>query len=153
MLQPHQKIKDHKKQVALIKFKKGKKKTKPKKWIHIQLMMSYKTSNPTKAIGNSLTWWPWYKQSAKNMYSVNSHDQFESTTFMWMNIVTIVDLNGYFPLPKNNIACKDKWGALYGYFKHVFDYMVGTSHNIKDWDLTPQEKATLNFPQHCNKHM
>jgi hypothetical protein len=95
-------------------------------------MMSYKASNPMKAIGNSLMWWPWYKQSANNMYNVNPKDQFESTTSMWRNIFTIVDLNGYFPLPRNNIACKDKWGAMYGYFKCVFDYMMGTSHNIKD---------------------
>jgi len=100
-------------------------------------MISYKANNPTKAIGNSLTWWPWYKQSAKNMYNLNPHDQFESTTSMWGNIVTIVDLNRYFPLPRKNIACKHKWGAFYGYFKCVFDYMVGTSHNIKKWDLTP----------------
>jgi hypothetical protein len=54
-----------------------------------------------------------------------------------------VDLNGYFPLPRNNIAYKDKRGAMYGYFKCMFDNMMGTSHNIKDWDLTSQEKATL----------
>jgi hypothetical protein len=69
------------------------------------------------------------------------------------NIAPIVDLNGCFPSPRNNIACKDKWGVMYGYFKCMFDYMMGTNHNIKDWDLTPQEKTTLNFPQHCNKHM
>jgi hypothetical protein len=41
--------------------------------------------------------------------------------------------------------CKDKWGAIYGYFKH-FDYMLNIGNNSEYWTLIPQEKTMFNLP-------
>jgi hypothetical protein len=48
--------------------------------------------------------------------------------------------------------CKDKWGAIYGYFKH-FDYMLNISNNSEYWILIPQEKTMFNLLGNNNKKM
>ncbi len=51
----------------------------------------------------------------------------------------------YSSLLKNGMACKDKWGVLYGDFIGLFAYINRTNHNTKYLDLTPQEKRALSF--------
>ncbi len=68
---------------------------------------------------------------------VDPCDEMETTTSKWKKIAQVVNATRHSTLPKNDMACKDKWGDVYGDFKHMFDYMTRTINNTKYWDLTP----------------
>jgi hypothetical protein len=51
-------------------------------------------------------------------------DQFENASCKWRKIADFVNANKHLSLPRNNVACKDKWGVVYRDFKHIFYYMV-----------------------------
>jgi hypothetical protein len=55
---------------------------------------------------------------------VNTMYQFESAICKWQKIVNSVNASRHSLLPKNSVVYKNKWGASYGNFKHIFDYMV-----------------------------
>jgi len=55
---------------------------------------------------------------------VNPKDQFESANCKWQKIVNSVNASMHSLLPKTSVAYKNKWGANYGNFKHIFYYMV-----------------------------
>jgi hypothetical protein len=50
---------------------------------------------------------------------VDSRDQFESASYKWWKIANLVNACEHLSLPKNNDACKDKWGTIYGDFKLI----------------------------------
>jgi len=67
---------------------------------------------------------------------VDPCDQMETTTWSkWKEIAQVVNVTRHSILPKNNMAYKDKGGAIYGDFKHMFDYMIGIFKNNEYWDL------------------
>ncbi len=45
--------------------------------------------------------------------------QFKDVKCKWQKIVDFVNASGHSPLPRNNDACKDNWGAIYRDFKCI----------------------------------
>jgi hypothetical protein len=61
------------------------------------------------------------------MDKVDLRDQFETTITKWKKIFAVVmnvDLSLHM---KNGLACKDKWGSIYGKFKKIFNHISRTS--------------------------
>jgi hypothetical protein len=46
---------------------------------------------------------------------------------------------------------KNKWGFLFGDYKKKHDYMSGTKHNEKYWDMYVEEKITQGLPKNFKK--
>ncbi len=44
---------------------------------------------------------------------VDMKDQFESASCKWQKIADAMNASGHLLLPKNIVACKDKWGAIF----------------------------------------
>jgi hypothetical protein len=50
-------------------------------------------------------------------------------------------MNASFPTQlQNGITCKNKWGALIGDFKKIYDYKIGIGNNQDYWSLNLNEK-------------
>jgi hypothetical protein len=47
---------------------------------------------------------------------------------------------------KNNMTCKNKWGAIVGDFKKKNDYNARTRHNVDCWNIFIQERIGHGFP-------
>lgn len=71
---------------------------------------------------------------------------------IWCKIVDAINGSTHAIQSKNLGACKDKWEAICGYFKH-FDYMLNISNNSEYWTIIPQEKTMFNLPRNNNKKM
>jgi hypothetical protein len=75
-------------------------------------------------------------QAKRNEYlvgldMVDPRDQFENlTSCKWWKIAYSCKW------ARNIVAYKDKWGAINGDFKRIFDYMASIGNNIRYWDLT-----------------
>jgi hypothetical protein len=46
---------------------------------------------------------------------------------------------------KNRPTYKEKWGTIFGDYKKMQDYMVGTSHKEEFWNIHLANRTTLNL--------
>ncbi len=52
---------------------------------------------------------------------------------------------------KNGLAPKGKWATMYGDYKRIWDYVVGTCQNDEYWNILPPNKVPLNLLKFSNK--
>jgi len=60
-------------------------------------------------------------------------------------------VSGHFEHFCNGVACKDKWGSLYGDYKKINDFRSVTSHNENYWEMSIEDKLAQGLPKNFNK--
>jgi len=84
----------------------------------------------------------------------NKCDQFQglicsSVIMKWKNMFE--SMIGLASTHKNGLAHKGKWATMYGDYKRIWDYVVGTCHNDEYWNILPPNKVPLNSVEFFNK--
>jgi hypothetical protein len=44
--------------------------------------------------------------------------------------------------------CQNKWGALFGEYKKIRDWMKGTGHNENYWTMDPERREHFDLPKY-----
>jgi hypothetical protein len=52
---------------------------------------------------------------------------------------------------KNGPTYKKKWATIFGEYKKIQDYMVGTSHKEEFWNILPANRMALNLQRLFHK--
>ncbi len=85
------------------------------------------------------------------MDKVDLRDQFETIVTKWKKTSTVV-MNVNFSLHmRNGLACKDKWGSIYGRFKKISNHISRTSWNENHCDMNVDDKISHHLPWLFNK--
>jgi hypothetical protein len=72
--------------------------------------------------------------------TIDGINKFEIATTK-SNKILIQVMNASFSIQlRNDVTWKDKWGALVGDFKKIYDYKTGAGNNQNYWSLNLNEK-------------